>query len=88
MNLLWLIVNGSESIYYKIFTFVQLFYSGCIFTVLRPEVLGSSSLVRSLSVPKILGSNPGSSGWKEEILGYVFGLKRAHRAETDFTNIE
>ena len=83
-----LTVNGSESIYYKIFTSVLSFYSGCIFTVLRPEALGSSLLARSLSVPKILGSNPGSSGWEEEILGYVFGLKRAHRAETDFTNIE
>ena len=83
-----LIVNGSEPIYYKIFTVVQSFCSGCIFTLLRPEALRSSLLARSLSVPKILGSNPGISGWKEEILGYVFILKRAHRAETDFTNIE
>ena len=79
---------NSEFIDYKILTLTHLFYSGCIFTVLRAEALGSSLLARLLSVPKVLGSNPGISGRKEEILGYVFVLKRAHRAETDFTNIE
>ena len=49
---------------------------------------GTSLLVHLLSFPKNLGLNPGISGRKEEILGYVFILKRAHRAETDFTNIE
>ena len=66
----------------------QLFYSGFIFTVLRAEGLSSSLLARLLSVLKVLGLNPRISGRKEEILGYVFVLKRAHRAETDFTNIE
>ena len=65
-----------------------MFYSGCIFTVLRAEALGSSLLARLLSVLKVLGSNLGISGWNKEILGYVFILKRAHQAETDFTNIE
>ena len=65
-----------------------MFYSGWIFILLRPEELSSSLLARLLSTPKILGSNPGISGQKEEILGSVFILKRAHRAETDFTNIE
>ena len=84
----WLVLELPEFIDYKILTLTHLFYSGCIFTVLRAEALGSSLLARLLSVPKVLGSNPGISGWKEEILGYVFVLKRAHRAETDFTNIE
>ena len=65
-----------------------MFYSGWIFILLRPEELSSSLLARRLSILKILGSNPGISGRKEEILGHVFTLKRAHRAETDFTNIE
>ena len=65
-----------------------MFYSVWFFIVLKPQKLSSSLLVRRLSILKILGSNPGISGWKEEILGHVFTLKRAHRAETDFTNIE
>ena len=65
-----------------------MFYPGWIFILIRSEELRSSLLVRWLSIPKILGSNPGISGRKEEILGSVFILKRAHRAETDFTNIE
>ena len=43
-------------------------YSGCVFIVTTTEELGSSSLVRQLSTPKVPGSNPGISGWKEEIL--------------------
>ena len=70
------------------FTLTHLFYFGFVFTILRTEALGSSLLARFLSVPKILGLNPGILGWKEEILVYVFVLKRAHQAETDFTNIE
>ena len=65
-----------------------MFSYGWIFILIRSEELSSSLLVRWLSIPKILGSNPGISGRKEEILGSVFILKRAHRAETDFTNIE
>ena len=65
-----------------------MFYFVWFFIVLKPEELSSSLLACLLSVPKVLGSNPGISGRKEEILGYVFVLKRAHRAETDFTNIE
>ena len=66
----------------------ECFYSGCVFIVTRTEVLGSSLLVRLLSTPKVPGSNPGISGWKEEILQSVFKLKRAHRAETGITNNE
>ena len=73
---------------YKIFTLTHSFNSGCILTVLRTEALGTLLLTRWLSIPKILGLNPGISGRKEEILGSVFILKRAHRVETEFTNIE
>ena len=41
-----------------------------------------------LSIPKIVGSNHGISGWKEEMLGNVVVLKRTHQVETDFTDIE
>ena len=57
-------------------------------SVLIAEALGSSLLAYWLSIPKIIESNPGFSGRKEEIFGNVFILKRAHQAETDFTNIE
>ena len=63
-------------------------YSGCVFIVTATEELGSSLLVRLLSTPKVPGSNPGISGWKEEIFQSVFKLKRAHRAETGITNNE
>ena len=66
----------------------ECFYSGCVFIVTWTESLCSSLLVRLLSIPKVPGSNPGISSWKEEILQSVFKLKRAHRAETGFTNIE
>ena len=73
---------------YKIFTLTDSFYFGCIFTALIAEALSSSLLACWLSIPKILGSNPGFSGLKEEILVNISVLKRAHRAVTDFTNIE
>ena len=73
---------------YEIFILTHQLYNGFIFTVLRTEALGSSMLVHWLSIPKILGSNLGILGRKEEILGSVFILKRAHRAETEFTNKE
>ena len=41
-----------------------------------------------LAALKVPGSNPGISGWKEEILKSVFRLKRAHRAKTGLPNIE
>ena len=66
----------------------ECFYSGCVSTVIRTESLGSSLLVRLRSTPKVPGSNPGISGWKEEILQSAFRLKRAHRAETGITNNE
>ena len=47
---------------YKIFTLTHQFYSGCFFTA-----IGSSLLARWLSIPKILGSNPGILGRKEDI---------------------
>ena len=87
-KLFLLLRASSEYIFYKIFTLAHFSYSGCIFWVLRTEELGSSLLARLLSNPKIPGSNPGISGWKEEILGFVFRLKRAHRAKTGFTNNE
>ena len=65
-----------------------MFYSGYIFTLLRAGALGSVLLARLLSLPKVLGSNLGISDRKEEILGYIFILKRAHGVETDFTKIE
>ena len=46
------------------------------------------TLARLLPTPKVPGSKLGILGWKEEILQSAFTLKRAHRAETGFTNIE
>ena len=52
----------------------------------KTEALGSSLLVRLLSVSKVLGLNPGISVQRGENLGYVFLLKRAQWVETDLTN--
>ena len=75
----------SEYMYYTIFTFVQSFYSGSIFTVLRPEKLSRSLLGWSLLVLKILGLNPELSMQKGEIVGYVIHHNRAHWAQTALT---
>ena len=87
---IWYILLFSDNFYLKLaITCKNLFPFApvvrlVIFTVLRTEVLGSTLAFNQ----KILGSNPGISGWKEEILGNVFILRRTHRADTDFPNIE